>query len=460
MSSLVILNVSMVSAQTGTNVNGIISQDTIWSKASSPYRLTGPITVNNGITLIVESGTTVNLDRYTIQILGTLSAKGSGGNKIYFNGFSDSSSYQIIFNQSSTSWNENTNLGSIIENSVVNVASIFIDNTSPKVNHNSIGGANVGDKVPAVISISGGSTIISNNTITPSFRSYAIEIEGGTPIVTNNYIVNPYSAWTGIYIDGKNSAFVFGNSIIGFANGIFVRDGTPTIERNNIENNAVGVAIDGDSQIKVMMQNNTVTKNEIAIRFGNNYALASILRFNNIELGSSTWAGPRLVDLDDGFIGPSYTINAVDNWWGTSDAQAVNQSVNGELVNIGLAGYGGERRVSAIVIPVLTSPNSQASPEVVDLPEAIPYPSPYPTPFPSQITTPTKSPLPTPIESPTPSFFTSTPTSTGNGYPSIPFLLLTNAISLIVIASLLAVIIALLLLMRHRRTISQSKPNV
>ena len=461
MSCLTILNIPMVLAQTGTNVNGIISQDTTWTKASSPYQLTGHITVNYGITLTVEAGTTVNLERYTIQILGILTAKGSNGNKIYFNGFSDSSSYQIIFNQSSTGWNENTNSGSIIEDSVVNVASIFIDNTSPKVNHNSIGGANVGDKVPAVISIREGSSIISNNTITSSFRSFAIEIEGGTPIVANNYIVNPYSVWTGIYVDGDNSAFVYGNSIIGsengrFANGIFVRDGIPTIERNNIVNNAVGIAIDGDSQIKIMMQNNTVTRNEIAIRFGNNYATASTLRFNNIELGISTWAGPQLVDLDDGFIGPSYTINAVNNWWGTSDAQTVNQSINGELVNMGLGGY--SISVTAIVIPVLTSPNSQALPEVVDLPEAIPYPSPYPA-RPSQITTPTSSPLPTPTESPTStsSFFTSTPTSTGTGYPSIPFLLLTNAISLIVIASLLAVIITLLLLMRHRKITNQTK---
>jgi hypothetical protein len=68
------------------------------------------------------------------------------------------------------------------------------------------------------------------------------------------------------------------------------------------------------------------------------------------------------------------------------------------------------------------------------------------------------------VNSPTPSPTTTlfpmlsvTPTLPASSYPSISFLLLTNALSLIAIAILLAVIIALLLLMRHRKTASKPK---
>jgi hypothetical protein len=59
------------------------------------------------------------------------------------------------------------------------------------------------------------------------------------------------------------------------------------------------------------------------------------------------------------------------------------------------------------------------------------------------INSPTPSPIPT---------LSSTPTSPASSYPSISFLLITNAIALIVIAILLVVIIALLRPMRHRKT--------
>ncbi|HTY75451.1 MAG TPA: hypothetical protein VMD05_07795, partial [Candidatus Nanoarchaeia archaeon] len=73
-------------AQTGTSVSGIISQDTTWTKANSPYSLTGPVAVNVGVNLRIEPGVTINLNGYYIQVNGTLTAKGSSTNLINFNG--------------------------------------------------------------------------------------------------------------------------------------------------------------------------------------------------------------------------------------------------------------------------------------------------------------------------------------------------------------------------------------
>jgi hypothetical protein len=93
-------------AQSGTNVSGIISSDTIWAQANSPYTLIGNVLVNNNVTLTVESGTTVNINTYYIMVNGTLNAVGNNANPITLNG------RQINIAQYSSN--------SIIENAIVN----------------------------------------------------------------------------------------------------------------------------------------------------------------------------------------------------------------------------------------------------------------------------------------------------------------------------------------------------
>ena len=118
-------------AQSGTNISGMVSSDATWTQANSPYYLTGSIQINNGVTLTVEAGTVVNLVSYFIQVDGTLNARGSSTNKIYF------SNGQITFTQTSTNWNEQTGSGCLIENAIINETQISIYN-SPKINNNII----------------------------------------------------------------------------------------------------------------------------------------------------------------------------------------------------------------------------------------------------------------------------------------------------------------------------------
>ena len=59
-----------------TNVNGIIDSDTKWTEDNSPYILTGPVGVAIGVTLTIEPNVTVNLGDYSLQVDGTLYARG------------------------------------------------------------------------------------------------------------------------------------------------------------------------------------------------------------------------------------------------------------------------------------------------------------------------------------------------------------------------------------------------
>ena len=76
-SGLIFVNGShFIIAQTYTNVSGIISSDTTWTQANSPYMLTGNVLVNNGVTLTIEAGATVNCVNGYIEVNGTFTRNG------------------------------------------------------------------------------------------------------------------------------------------------------------------------------------------------------------------------------------------------------------------------------------------------------------------------------------------------------------------------------------------------
>ena len=67
-----------------TKVSGIISQNTTWTKANSPYVLTDKVQIAEDVTLTIESGVTVFGNSNQIQPFGTLNAIGNKDNRISF----------------------------------------------------------------------------------------------------------------------------------------------------------------------------------------------------------------------------------------------------------------------------------------------------------------------------------------------------------------------------------------
>lgn len=242
--TVIFANQSIVKAQSGTNISGIITSDTTWTQTSSPYLLVGNVLVNNSITLTIQPGVTVNFNGNYLRVNGTLNATGTSSNNIVFNipNGAGSGDGAIEFESSSLSWNDTTKTGSIIENTVITskwelYPTILIDSVSPKIDNNTIYCTNVVSNNDA-INVEGIATpIISNNNIEGQ-----ITADGGT--ISNNTVFA--ARYTGIYLLGNTT--VYGNSVFGSYMGIYATANSKyatqsLIQENLIFNNTRGIEL-------------------------------------------------------------------------------------------------------------------------------------------------------------------------------------------------------------------------
>jgi hypothetical protein len=312
-------------------VSGLIISDTTWSLANSPYQLTGPVGIVNGVTLTIQPGVTVDLASFDIQVNGTLIARGTSDQKITFSSNSQDADIGIATN--STRWDELTGTGCIIQNAIIN-ANLGIGKAAPKIDSNIITGQYL---------LISGSPIISNNIINEE-----IHVLDGTPTITgntiNSFIVGSCkgpvtisnNTITGYFGDAINGAgiscsannIITGNIITHFKKGIVLFAGNSTVERNVIVDNTIGIqlGLSGSGTygtFQVTIQNNLITDNSKGISLTDlsqtlaKGSIAFTIINNNVQSN-------RDYNI---YLGVNTPLNASYNWWGTADQQAINQTI-------------------------------------------------------------------------------------------------------------------------------------
>jgi hypothetical protein len=362
-------------ANAADTISGHIAYSTTWTAANSPYNLNNNVYVDSGVTLTIEQGTTVNLGSYTLQVNGALSAKGTSSNKILFTG---TGSYaKIEFTSSSSTWSDYSNSGCIIDNAIFSSAPI-VTSGSPKISNSYF---IAGSSSP--ITVNSGSPRILSNTINFGVSVNGIVVYSGSATISNNYIRGQQDKY-GILIGNSASATITYNNVVNCYSGI-VSYGQAVIQNNNIMNNAndgirnenggstiqynvLANNIVGITPIWGTVQHNTITGNTYGI-WGPNSAVS----ISNNNIYGNTESSVHLTE--------NYNITLANNWWGTTDEAAINQSIwdyKNDPVNLG----------TAIFQPILTSPDS-SSPSV---PSSIPVPTQPPTPAPYASSLPTATP--------------------------------------------------------------------
>jgi hypothetical protein len=426
-------------AYAAVTVNGIITTDTTWTKANSPYTLQGPVAVDKGVTLTIEPGVTVNLNDHYIQVNGTLIARGTDNQKIYFN------NGQVIL----TSVSQQTGQASVFENTVTDRLDVSTSITITKnqiKTLNVIGSSTVTQNTIESLSAYGNSTIISNditqtcevgdsakfesnnvdaqvrvsgtakilnnkisdgvhldslggrvtisgNKIYTKNNWYRIYVAGSYADITNNIIVgNINNKPMGIVVNGIfASATITGNQVYNCQTGISVQDCTAKVNGNVIVNCDVGVTFSlhepvagelgppWDTQTTVDVSSNTISQNTIGIQTSDYDGNATVTNNNIYE---NTEFNFKLTQ-------DSKDVKATNNWWGSTDASVISQKIYDRQFDFNLG--------NVLTDPILQSPVSNAPVIPANIPSDTFQPTPSASPTPTQ---PTEQPTLNPTANP------------------------------------------------------------
>jgi parallel beta-helix repeat protein len=367
-----------------TNVFDDITTDTVWNAAGSPYVFSSTIVVAENAKLTIEPGVTVDFGEFSLKVKGTLNAKCNSSDPIEFvsenTQLSLSTTSQIFFEPSSTSYNEADGTGCIIENAKINAA-ITINGSAPKIS---------GCQIKGGITIIQAAPTITGNNISEGGAVYAIAIEQeSSPTIVSNSILgkaigisfnmpnNGYSnntfnanvenntivdCLTGIGIEESSGIIrVYGNLIYGSDTAIKAANTSAavTVQYNLIMNNTLGI----DVGAQLAIQENTVYNNTVGIYYQT--TAQSLISQNNIMNNT-------IHNFETSNVSPT-SLEAVYNYWGTRDIPTINQTIYDKNNNETL----GEVKY----LPALDSPYAGAPiiPNVDMNPSNLPTPTVTPT---------------------------------------------------------------------------------
>lgn len=327
--------------ETGTRAQqSIISEDTTWTLANSPYIITGNVLVEHGVSLTIEPGVEVKFDGYYyMQIEGKLVTEGTENDMITFTSNKDSPSPR---DWRSIKFMGNADNGSSFKycNIEYGYDAVSLEGVNPyaapnithcNINNNSQMGIKYFTSSPDLSTI-GPINEISNNTITDNGDcgiqiQLDVQIENAGLIVSHNVIEN--NDGSGIVFNVYEGNLTIVHNIILNNDGCgMLCNGVNVYVLNNLilYNDGNGVSIVGSEFNSMVIEHNTVInnrdvndKNGGGINFEQHEETTSIiLRYNNIYNNTPYDArNSREIDRDISY-----------NWWGTTESEIIEQHIH------------------------------------------------------------------------------------------------------------------------------------
>jgi predicted outer membrane repeat protein len=309
--NLFILCLVMGFSAQAKNVCGPITEDTIWTKAESPYIVTCDVTVVADVALTIEPGVTVKFDKGKSLIIdGTLVAKGTDTEKIIFtsNGAQQAGYWGYIYFSDTSEDATFDPSGNYTGGCILQFADIqwggsgkpvlTIDNSSPFIADSLVANnSNYG------ISITNGSPVIKNCQIKNHSNSgIYYSGDGSTNPIIQNSTISGNSVWDafgsggGIYASGTitvQNSTISGNSAYWYGGGIYLYSGTLTIQNSTISGNYTLEAGGGIYLYSgtLTIQNSTISGNTGDFGGGGICATGIITIYNSTISGNSISAG-------------------------------------------------------------------------------------------------------------------------------------------------------------------------
>jgi len=253
-----------VSAGSMVRDNTIISKNTVWGKAGSPYVLyssneASPM-VSAGATLTIEPGATIkplSATLYSLYVKGAVKAVGTSGNPILFT--SNSVAPQA------GDWGTGLYFAPDSLNSELSFVTFEYGGYRSPFNNNfpavAVNGAKVDINNCIFRNIQGRGLELTGSDLTLSDSQFldndtALYLTGSSaPIVKNNTFRNSANTGTAIRIENQNRPAIESNDISGFQFAVWLESAYPVFSGNNLVNNSFnGVNV---SERTVLSKNTT-----------------------------------------------------------------------------------------------------------------------------------------------------------------------------------------------------------
>lgn len=307
-------------AAKATYVEGVITQDTLWTLVDSPIVLSNNVTVNPSATLTIEPGVDVRFGGdFSLIVNGVIVANGTEERNIQFatNDPSGTVAWETI--------EINGTQPSLFINCIIEGArnAVTLDNGSLHV-QNSVIRSNSENG----ITLNGGaltaqSSEFANNTLN------AINITDGNPVSIENNIID--SNGNGVLIAGGDQVNVHDNIIASNGNGLLITgqlNGTTNITQNEIYSSQQnGILLEADTLGNSVITGNNVTSNNCGLFISANestYITGNYISNNTVGIEYDGFANHQIyfndiyengqgVELASSYNG---TVNAAHNYWG------------------------------------------------------------------------------------------------------------------------------------------------